>query len=46
MALGHRNRAIAARLNISENTVKFHVANILGKLGVSSRGRPPRWPTA
>ncbi|MEV4571465.1 LuxR C-terminal-related transcriptional regulator [Nonomuraea sp. NPDC049419] len=38
LALGHRNRAIAARLNISENTVKFHVANILGKLGVSSRG--------
>ncbi|WP_329080263.1 helix-turn-helix transcriptional regulator [Streptosporangium sp. NBC_01469] len=38
LALGHRNRMIATRLGISENTVKFHVANILGKLGVSSRG--------
>lgn len=35
---GHRNRQIAEALMISEHTVKFHVANILGKLGVSSRG--------
>jgi DNA-binding NarL/FixJ family response regulator len=35
---GHRNRLIAHNLNISEHTVKFHVANILGKLGVTSRG--------
>jgi DNA-binding CsgD family transcriptional regulator len=35
---GRRNRQIAAALGISENTVKFHVANVLGKLGVSSRG--------
>ncbi|GHJ91674.1 helix-turn-helix transcriptional regulator [Streptomyces sp. NE5-10] len=38
LALGHRNRRIAAELHISESTVKFHVANILGKLGVASRG--------
>lgn len=35
---GHRNRAIAERLRISEHTVKFHVAKILKKLGVNSRG--------
>lgn len=35
---GLRNRQIAEQLHISENTVKFHVANILDKLGVHSRG--------
>ncbi len=38
LALGHRNRVIADDLHISESTVKFHVANILTKLEVSSRG--------
>ena len=38
LTLGHRNRQIARALGISENTVKFHVANILSKLGVGSRG--------
>lgn len=38
LALGHRNRRIAEELHISESTVKFHVANILNKLGVDSRG--------
>ncbi|MEU2657567.1 LuxR C-terminal-related transcriptional regulator [Streptomyces sp. NPDC007325] len=38
LALGHRNRRISEELHISESTVKFHVANILGKLGVGSRG--------
>ncbi|MFE5615460.1 LuxR C-terminal-related transcriptional regulator [Streptomyces sp. NPDC056524] len=38
LALGHRNRQIAQELHISESTVKFHVANILTKLGVGSRG--------
>jgi NarL family two-component system response regulator YdfI len=37
LALGLANKEIAARLNISEHTVKFHVAAILGKLGASSR---------
>ena len=38
LARGQRNRQIAAELTISENTVKFHVANVLAKLEVSSRG--------
>lgn len=38
LAQGRRNRDIAEALHISESTVKFHVANILAKLGVSSRG--------
>lgn len=34
---GASNKIIAYRLNISEHTVKFHVASIFGKLGVNSR---------
>jgi len=37
LAAGLGNKAIAARLAISEHTVKFHVASILGKLGAGSR---------
>jgi NarL family two-component system response regulator YdfI len=37
LALGLANKEIAVRLNISEHTVKFHVAAILGKLAASSR---------
>jgi signal transduction histidine kinase/DNA-binding CsgD family transcriptional regulator len=37
LAVGHRNRDIASGLGISEHTVKFHLANIFGKLGVRSR---------
>lgn len=37
LAGGLGNKEIAARLNISEHTVKFHVASILGKLGAGSR---------
>lgn len=37
LAAGQRNRAIAAKLHISENTVKFHLRNIFRKLGASSR---------
>jgi DNA-binding CsgD family transcriptional regulator len=37
------NEAIAARLAISPQTVKFHVAQILSKLGVSSRGEAALW---
>jgi NarL family two-component system response regulator YdfI len=37
LASGLGNKEIAARLTISEHTVKFHVASILGKLGAASR---------
>jgi two-component system, NarL family, response regulator YdfI len=37
LAAGLGNRKIAAQLAISEHTVKFHVASILGKLGAESR---------
>lgn len=37
LAAGLGNKEIAARLSISEHTVKFHVASILGKLGAGSR---------
>jgi len=37
LALGLANREIAAKLWISEQTVKFHVRNIYRKLGVSRR---------
>ena len=37
MAEGLSNKAIAARLEISDQTVKFHVASITGKLGASNR---------
>ena len=37
VADGLPNRDIAARLGISEHTVKFHLASIFGKLGVSTR---------
>jgi DNA-binding CsgD family transcriptional regulator len=37
LAGGLRNRAIAAELGLSENTVKFHLRNLFRKLGVSSR---------
>jgi DNA-binding NarL/FixJ family response regulator len=37
LAAGRSNKEIAARLSISEHTVKFHVASILGKLGAASR---------
>lgn len=37
LASGLANKEIAAKLAISEHTVKFHVASVLGKLGASSR---------
>lgn len=37
LAAGERNRTIALALNISENTVKFHVRNLFRKLDVGSR---------
>jgi DNA-binding NarL/FixJ family response regulator len=37
VGLGLSNHAIAARLGISDHTVKFHLASIFGKLGVRTR---------
>ncbi|RPA59419.1 helix-turn-helix transcriptional regulator [Gordonia oryzae] len=38
LALGRRNKSIAADLGVSESTIKFHVTSILQKLQVSNRG--------
>jgi DNA-binding NarL/FixJ family response regulator len=37
IARGRANKAIAFELGVAEKTVKTHVSNILGKLGVSDR---------
>ena len=37
LAEGLVNKEIAARLGISEHTVKFHISSILDKLGASTR---------
>jgi DNA-binding NarL/FixJ family response regulator len=37
LAEGLANRAIAERLHISDQTVKFHIASIMGKLGTTNR---------
>lgn len=34
---GLSNKAIAARLGVSDQTIKFHVASICGKLGAANR---------
>ena len=37
VADGLSNKAIAARLNVSDETVKFHLTSIFGKLGAANR---------
>ena len=37
VAAGHRNREIAAKLFIAEETVKVHIKHIMGKLGATDR---------
>jgi DNA-binding NarL/FixJ family response regulator len=37
MAEGLANKTIATRLGISDQTVKFHVASVSGKLGATNR---------
>jgi DNA-binding CsgD family transcriptional regulator len=37
VAGGNRNKEIAGTLGVTEDTVKFHVKSILGKLGVNDR---------
>jgi DNA-binding NarL/FixJ family response regulator len=40
---GLSNEQIAIRLGISVDGVKFHVSEILGKLGVTSRNEAAQW---
>jgi DNA-binding CsgD family transcriptional regulator/catechol 2,3-dioxygenase-like lactoylglutathione lyase family enzyme len=40
---GLTNRRIAERLGVSADAVKFHVGNVLGKLGLSSRAELRLW---
>lgn len=40
---GRTNEEIAERLGVSHSTARFHVSEILGKLGVSSREEAARW---
>ena len=37
LAYGHANKGVALELGVSENTVKFHVNAVFGKLDVQSR---------
>ncbi|TXI17967.1 MAG: transcriptional regulator [Roseateles sp.] len=43
IAAGASNKHIARALDISPHTVKRHVANILDKLGLDSRGQAAAW---
>jgi DNA-binding NarL/FixJ family response regulator len=43
IAHGKSNREIATALVVSERTVEYHVGNILGKLGLSSRSQVAVW---
>ncbi|WP_298830262.1 LuxR C-terminal-related transcriptional regulator [uncultured Piscinibacter sp.] len=43
IAAGDSNKLIARALDLSPHTVKRHVANILDKLGCSSRGQAAAW---
>jgi len=43
VAAGKSNRLIAEQLLISENTVKYHLKNILHKLGVANRTEAVTW---
>ena len=43
LASGDSNKLIARSLDLSPHTVKRHVANILDKLGASTRGQAAAW---
>lgn len=43
IARGQSNKLIARALDLSPHTVKRHVANALGKLGVASRAQAAAW---
>jgi DNA-binding NarL/FixJ family response regulator len=42
VAEGHGNKSIARWLTISDETVKFHLTNVFGKLGVTNRTEAAR----
>src|SRR5690606_32353762 len=42
LAQGLTNKAIARALQVSDNTIKFHLKNIFTKLGVTSRAEAVR----
>lgn len=46
IAAGDSNKLIARALDLSPHTVKRHVANILDKLGLDSRGKAAAWHQA
>ena len=43
IAAGDSNKLIARAFDLSPHTVKRHVANILDKLGLASRGQAAAW---
>lgn len=43
LAQGLANKQIAARLNVSTHTVKYHIASIYGKLGATNRTEAVRF---
>lgn len=43
VAEGHGNKAIAAELALTEDTIKTHLAKISGKLGVDNRTQVAVW---
>ncbi len=43
VADGLSNAGIAARLHVSENTIKFHLRNVFQKLGTRNRTGAARW---
>jgi LuxR family maltose regulon positive regulatory protein len=46
IAAGDSNKLIARALDLSPHTVKRHVANILDKLAVQTRGQAAAWHRA
>jgi DNA-binding NarL/FixJ family response regulator len=43
VAQGHRNKAIADALGVSEHTVKLHIHHIIVKIGVDNRTAAANW---
>ena len=43
VAAGKSNKEIAQALNVTVRTVEFHVSNVLGKLGLTSRVEAAVW---